>query len=83
VALSLKVKVGSKIYIGKRPLHVTNAKADGTATVETDKGLLIHLSDLESAEVYPGVFICIGTMVQPGTASLCIQAPPDVQIMRE
>lgn len=89
MALILGVKVGSKIYVGDTPIVVTESKERGRkVSVSVQGGKDIVLSEQESVEVMPTVFMSVGTSKKQVSGAenmvprLVIEAPRSVVILR-
>jgi hypothetical protein len=88
MALNLAVKEGSAVYTGSEPLRVIAVSPPEKdrgwwVTVEKPDGSRYELSEDQKVEVFPGVYMHLGLKNQIGTASLVIEASPNVVILTE
>jgi hypothetical protein len=86
MALTLAVQEGESVYIGGQPLKIVTMKAVDTGwfvVAETPDGQQWELYDDRSVEVFPDVYIQLGTKNQYGKASLAFDAPSEVKIYTE
>lgn len=83
MALHLAVPAGKKVMVGVRHLTVKETLSLHRVRVIRDDGGEIDLTDDKSVEVFPHVFVSVGTRTQLGMASLAFEAPKDIMILRE
>lgn len=89
MALILGVSTGSKIYIGDTPVEVTEAvPMAATMSLAVEDGPTFVISDQESTEVLPNVFLSVGRSKKQDAGAekviprVVIEAPRDVVILR-
>lgn len=91
MALILEIKVGSRFFVGDRPLYVTSIQPQ-EVQVERDDGCVFQLTDKRTVEVYPRLFMSVGyrpalagTLAQNNCSStrLVFEAPRDIVVLRE
>lgn len=81
MALSLGVKVGSKIQVGEATLRVVGIRAS-LILVSVNGKDPVAVSDVESQEVLPGIFLQTGGGNISSGVRLVIRAPREVPINR-
>lgn len=89
MALILGVSTGDKIYIGDTPVSILEAKpmAD-TMTMAVEEGPSFEISDQESTEILPTVFLSVGRSKKQDAGGekviprVVIEAPREIVILR-
>jgi hypothetical protein len=89
MALILGVSTGSKIYVGDIPVDITEAVPNSDEmSVAVDGGPIFVISDQESTEALPNVFLSVGRSKKQDAGGekviprVVIEAPRDIVILR-
>jgi sRNA-binding carbon storage regulator CsrA len=82
--LSLGVSVGSRIKIGDNTVKVTSIEDPNIVGLQLDGGKVVYVSDVETVEVFPDVFIQSGRRERKLDKStrIGIEAPKAIRIER-
>jgi hypothetical protein len=82
MALSLGVKVGSKIEVGKSIIEVVDIRSVSLVLITVDGCAPIVVSDQHSESLPDKVFVQTGDAARSSGVRLVFTAPPEVKITR-
>jgi hypothetical protein len=82
MALSLGVRKGSKITVGKHEVEVKDIIQSNLIMVSVDQGDDVLISDQKQTEILPDVFVFSGVGASGSGNRLAFKAPREIAIRR-